>query len=231
MSIIRTTPISCPACGGEAAFQLVHSVNADRRPDLRDEILDNGFQVHTCTGCGLAFRVEPEFNYLDLGRRQWIAAWPRAAMSGWSDFTARSRQSFDAAFGSDAPAGARALGEGLQRRATFGWAALREKVFIAGAGLDDVTVELAKMALIRDARTPPLMSAALRLLAVDGDELVFGWQDNGDEHLVELNRVNKALIQEIEADEEWSELRQRLSADLFVDVQRLFMAPVAQLPA
>src|SRR4051794_2865036 len=75
MSVFRTANIPCPGCGGETAFNLVHSVNADRRADLRDEILGETFQQQACPGCGRAFRVEPEFNYLNLGRNQWITAW------------------------------------------------------------------------------------------------------------------------------------------------------------
>ncbi|QHJ00386.1 hypothetical protein GT347_21835 [Xylophilus rhododendri] len=223
MSIIRTTPIPCPACGGAVDFPLVHSVNADRRPDLREDILSTVFQRQACPNCGTEFRVAPEFNYLDLGRRQWIAAWPADRMGDWSAVAERARQAFEQAFGGGAPASARELGKGLRCRLTFGWAALREKVFIAGAGLDDVTVELAKMALIRDSRQPPLGSAALRLLAIQDARLVFGWQDLQDESATELIEVDAQLLAEIEAEGEWAELRQRLSSEMFVDVLRLFL--------
>ena len=231
MSVFRTVSVACPACAGEVDFELVHSVNADRSPYLRDDILKANFQLQTCPGCGLEFRMDPEFNYLDLGRSQWIAALPHAAIAGWAASVAAARENFDESWGRGASEGARGLGSTLQARVTFGWAALREKLVIRDAGLDDVTVELAKMALIRDARTPPLMSAELRLLDIEGEELLFGWLDTGDEGVVEFNRVNRALLAELEGDSEWDELRRQLSAELFVDVKRLFMAPAAAAPA
>jgi hypothetical protein len=224
MSIFRTTNLACPACGGAVAFELVHSVNADRRADLRDAILGATFQEQPCAGCGLRFRVEPEFTYLDLGRNQWIAAWPRSAMTEWRKYEAMARESFDAAFGAEAPASAQEMGRNLKPRITFGWAALREKIFVHGAGLDEVTVELAKAALIRTSPMPPVLRAELRLLAVEGEELVFGWFDSNTEKGFELNRVNRALLAEIEAAAaDWEALRTQLADGLFVDINRLFL--------
>ena len=54
----------------------VGSVNADRRPDLRQDILEDRFQDAACAACNKSFRLQPQFNYLDAGRGQWIAAMP-----------------------------------------------------------------------------------------------------------------------------------------------------------
>jgi hypothetical protein len=219
----------CPSCGSEAVFSLVHSVNVDRRAELRDEILASTFQQKACPSCGLEFRVDPEFNYLNLGRNQWIAAWPRLAMTEWAQYAERARESFDEAFGSDAPPSAQEMGKTIRPRMTFGWAALREKIFVRGAELDDVTIELAKAALIRSSAAPPVMTAELRLLAIEGDELVFGWVDSNNEKGFELNHVNRSLLAEIEADTAaWDPLRQQLSSEMFVDVTRLFLAPAPE---
>ena len=224
MSVFRTANIPCPGCGGETAFNLVHSVNADRRADLRDEILGATFQQQACPGCGRAFRVEPEFNYLNLGRNQWIAAWPRSAMADWQQYDAQARESFADAFGDNAPTGAQEMGRNIVPRITFGWAALREKILVRDAELDDVTVELAKAALIRSSPTARIMTSELRLLAIEGEELVFGWIDSNNEKGIEINRVNRALLAEIEADSStWEGLRNQLSSELFVDINRLFL--------
>lgn len=229
MSVFRTVNMRCPSCGGEAAFDLVHSVNADRRADLRDQILALTFQQKPCSQCGIEFRVEPEFNYLNLGRNQWIAAWPRSVMTRWPEYAARARESFNEAFGSDAPASAQEMGKNITPRMTFGWAALREKIFVRGAELNDVTVELAKAALIRSSSAPPVMTAELRLFGIEGDELVFGWIDSNDERPVQMNRVNRSLLNEIEADAAaWETLRSQLSSEMFVDINRLFLAPPAE---
>lgn len=224
MSVFRTASIDCPACGGAVEFDLVHSVNADRRPDLRGQILDASFQRRACTGCGHESRVQPELNYLDIGRRQWIAAWPQDALATWQEHTARAQSAFDEAFGAAAPAGAREIGKALRCRVTFGWAALREKALLAGTRLDDVAVELAKLALIRSSRMPPLGTAELRLVALQGEELLFAWLDRRSGEPLELLRVPLTLLDEIAAEPEWAPLREQLSASPFVDAQRLYVA-------
>lgn len=40
---------TCPACGAELEAETVASVNADRRPDLRDAILDGIFSADLAT--------------------------------------------------------------------------------------------------------------------------------------------------------------------------------------
>ena len=35
MSLFLTQELPCPSCRTPVSFELVHSVNADRRPDLR----------------------------------------------------------------------------------------------------------------------------------------------------------------------------------------------------
>lgn len=227
MSVFRTVNLPCPACGGEAAFDLVHSVNADRRADLRDQILAATFQQKPCPQCGVEFRVDPEFNYLNLGRNQWIAAWPRSAMTEWPEYAEQARASFSEAFGSEAPPSAQEMAKSIKPRITFGWAALREKIFLRGAELDDVTIELAKAALIRSSRAPAIMTAELRLLGIEGEDLVFGWIDSNNETGFEINRVNRSLLNEIEGDPvPWEALRTQLSSELFVDISRLFLPPV-----
>src|SRR5678815_2165427 len=72
MSIFKTVELPCPTCATRVSLELVHSVNADRRPDLRQAVLDGTFQREQCPACGLAFRVEPEFTYIDVGRGQFV---------------------------------------------------------------------------------------------------------------------------------------------------------------
>ena len=40
MSLFESAKSPCPKCGTPHAFEVVASVNADRRPDLRAAILD-----------------------------------------------------------------------------------------------------------------------------------------------------------------------------------------------
>src|SRR5262249_17903338 len=99
MSVFNTTQLACPACGVAVTFNLVHSVNAVRRPDLRAAILDRSFQRQPCPSCGTVFRVEPEFTYLDIKRKQFLAVWPPSNLAKWQDFEVRSQAAYDKAFG------------------------------------------------------------------------------------------------------------------------------------
>src|SRR5690242_13955186 len=137
--------MNCPHCGQALEFQASASVNADRRPDLRAAILDGIFQRETCPHCGESFRVEPELNYLDVARGQWIAAFPVDWVDRWPELEATSVGAFAQAFGAQASDAAREIGDTLKPRMVFGWLALAEKLRAAEAGLDDATLELTKM--------------------------------------------------------------------------------------
>ena len=76
MSLFQSVNLTCPSCDSLITMDSVGSVNADRRPDLRDDIIHNRFQDVTCENCGNSFRLQPNFNYLDAGRGQWIAGMP-----------------------------------------------------------------------------------------------------------------------------------------------------------
>ena len=65
MSIFKAMQLTCPVCRKAFDYEAVHSVNADRRPDLRAAILDGSFQQVDCPSCRARFRLDPSFNYLD----------------------------------------------------------------------------------------------------------------------------------------------------------------------
>src|SRR5664279_3669620 len=145
MSLFKTIEIKCPACGVTTPFEAVHSVNADRRPDLRKEILANEFQRVQCGACDAPFRLDPSFNYIDLKRGQWIAALPVVELENWKQREDAARQTFALAWGEEA----REIGAGLRPRLTFGWPALREKILAREHGLDDVALEACKATAMR----------------------------------------------------------------------------------
>jgi hypothetical protein len=202
---------------------LVHSVNAGRRADLRAAIIDRSFQKQKCPACGFAFRVEPEFTYMDLGRGQFMAAWPAAYVAQWQEHEKRGLQAFDTAFGSAAPPEARAIGKKLSTRVIFGWTGLREKLIVAEAGIDDHTLELAKIGVIRNLDEAPMGGGSeLRFLGLDQESLVLGWFRVGSEDLNEVVRLPKAILAEIDSTPAaWAALRQDINAGPFVDYRRL----------
>jgi endogenous inhibitor of DNA gyrase (YacG/DUF329 family) len=233
MSIFRTTEIPCPSCQTPVSFELVHSVNAGRRADLRQAILERTFQKQPCPSCGFAFRVEPELTYMDMGRGQFFAVWPGAKVAQWAEHEKRSQEAFDKAYGAAAPPEAQAIGKKLNARAVFGWPGLNEKLIAAEAGIDDHTLELAKVGVIRNLDEAPVAgNAELRLLGVEEENLVLGWIRGGTEDLMEVVTVPKAILAEIDAKPEaWQSLRDDLTGGPFVDYRRLLIGPTAAQPA
>ena len=227
MSIFQTITTACPLCQGQVLFELVHSVNAARRPDLRSAILDRSFQRKSCPGCGHSFRMAPEFSYLDVQRKQFIAVYPAERLAQWPDYEQRARASFEKAFG--AGSGAEALGAQLTPRCVFGWGALNEKLLAAEAGIDDATLELAKIAVLRSVDAMTLGDdREFRCVGATADEFIVGWLRTSSEDIDGELGVPRSVLADVQAAPEgWAELRAQVVGALFVDYQRALVAPVA----
>jgi hypothetical protein len=226
MSVFENTKLKCPSCGADVKFSAVHSVNADRRPDLREAILDESFQRRECPSCQQSFRLAPDLNYLDVGRGQWFAAHPLADLARWQEVEQHDREAFDRAFGEQARTAAREIGADLHPRITFGWAGLREKILAARLGLDDVILECAKIAILRSLDSAPLRDdTELRLVdELEDDTLLFVWIELATEAVIESVQVPRALYDDIASNNElWAGLRAELSAGLYVDINRLLV--------
>ena len=222
MSIFRSADVDCPSCKSIVRFELVHSVNADRRPDLRSAILDRSFQRQACPACGFVFRMEPEFSYVDVGRGQYFAVWPASRLAEWPELEKKSQEAFDRSFGRSAPKEARALGAKMAARAVFGWAGLGEKLLAAQAGIDDHTLELAKLGVIRHLdRAPVASTVEFRLVDAQADKLMLGWIRTATEELLDVVGLPRAAIAEIESSApDWASLREDVGGGLFVDYRR-----------
>ena len=222
MSVFRFVTVACPACTTEQEFELVLSVNADRRPELRDAILDGSFQRVACASCGASFRLEPEFTYIDLGRGQYLGAWPWARRADWQAAAARTQETFDLAYGARAAPEARAIGAKVAPRAVFGWPALVEKLLAAEAGIDDRSLEVAKVAASSSGSVMPVPGQTeLRLVKAEADALVLAWVRPSDQSLGTAMRVPRQLIADIEADPAaWQALRDEVGSGIVVDFQR-----------
>jgi CpXC protein len=227
MSLFNTATATCPVCGTDQSINLVASVNADRRPDLRQAILDGSFQKETCTQCGNAFKTPPLFTYLDLGRHQWILVQGAQHLAHWARLETQASATFDNAYGARATPDAREIGAGLQARVVFGWGALREKLLCAEHGLSDVTLELLKMAVLRNAPNSPLSdSNELRLTAMSGDDLTLSWIESASEQALSSVSVPRAFYDSIEQDADaWQDLIDVFKGKAYVDMNRLLVAP------
>ncbi|MEO5882262.1 MAG: CpXC domain-containing protein [Caldimonas sp.] len=226
MSVFETTSMACPSCASIVEVELVHSVNAVRRPDLRTAILDRTFQSVTCPSCATTFRVEPMFTYLDVGRKQFVAALPAGELPGWKAAEARAQAAYDKAFGKGSDG--EALGRGMQARCVFGWLGLNEKLIAVEHGIDDVALEMAKMATMQSLGDVKLgADREFRLVGATDDELAVGWLRTSTEEIDEEYSVPRQLLADIEGDPKtWAKLRAGVSGGMFVDYRRpLFDAP------
>ncbi|GGH25035.1 CpXC protein [Cribrihabitans marinus] len=226
MSLFHPVNLVCPACNAVFTMPAVGSVNADRRPDLRDDILNDSFQDTVCEACEAEFRLQPEFNYLDVGRGQWIAAMPAGRMPDYLEVEDQVSEVFETSYGSKAPKAAQEIGDGLTVRLTFGWPAVREKILTREAGIDDVALEILKLDMLRNmenARIGP--GNELRLVGDMGADLAFAWiasdseESTGDEFL-----VARYAYDTIASDPEpYAALREDLTDGPFVDMQKLYV--------
>lgn len=219
MSIFHPVTAPCPRCAASLEVRVCASVNADRSPGYRDQILDGTFQQETCPRCGTSFQVEPSFSYVDAGRSQWMLVRPVEDAERWWELDAHATRLFATAYGERAGPAARKIGAALRARVAFGWAAAREKVLCGAHGIDDVDLELVKLLLIRTGRSLALGDRSeLRLIAVRDDTLVLAWlADGAAGTAVEAPR---ALLRTC-AGEEWSEARREVAAGPYVDVDRI----------
>ncbi|KJS40904.1 MAG: hypothetical protein VR71_20615 [Roseovarius sp. BRH_c41] len=232
MSLFTVEQAPCPNCGTIAEMEIFSSVNGDRRVDLTEAILTGTIQSHTCKKCETAFRVEPSINYLSVGEGLWMMARPLSAMAHWKEEEEAANTAFEDAYGSGAPDAAKEIGELLTVRLSFGWPAFREKVLIAQHGLRDVSVELMKLAILRNRPANPLAPGVeLRLVNLHGDQLEMAWIDAISNTPLDLFTAQRSLYDEVDGGEAWAKLAAELSAGSFVDIQRLTIVPKPMEPA
>ncbi|MGZ5155355.1 MAG: CpXC domain-containing protein [Caldimonas sp.] len=230
MSLFRTTEVVCPVCSTKVDFKLVDSVNADRRPDLRQAILDGNFQQVDCPKCKSRFRLDSHFNVLDIGRGQWIAAEPVVGAAEWKAREDAARELFSQAYGEQAGELAREVGAGLKPRLVFGWPALRERLLARDHDLDDVAIEGCKATAMRNSAEVPFSGDAdLRLVDVKADKLVFAWVNPADNTTGEMIAMPRTLHDEIAADEDgdWYGFKTDFEGALYVDLNRMLVAQPA----
>ncbi|WP_077036757.1 CpXC domain-containing protein [Pelomonas sp. KK5] len=227
MSLFSTTQVSCPHCGETTSIEEVGSLNADRRPDLRQQILDDTFQTAACSHCGESFRLEPDFNYMDAGRGQWIACYPGPRILDHLEAADEMGAVFENNFGPGAGKAAHELGQSLTGRVVFGWPAMREKLLAHDLAIDDVALELLKLDILRELPEIPLGTGTeLRLVEAQGQDLTLAWFGPGVPDAERVMDVELARYQDIVAHiDEWKDVADELRDSPFVDMQKLYMGP------
>lgn len=220
MSVVKTVHIPCSTCNTEISLEICFSVNAGLRPDYREAILNGSFQQFTCESCHHTFRIEPEFTYLDTRRGQYFQAHPAQKAVDWAEVERHTTELWEAAF---TKGQAKSLGNSLTPRLVFGWTALVEKLRCEEYNIDDVALELVKMAIIRSSENLLMTDVVeLRMVGLEDETLEMIWLDSIRESALEQLKVPYGLLEEVEHSD-WDPLREQLTEGMFIDVNRLLI--------
>lgn len=166
MSTFHTVELTCAACSGAFEGALLDSLNAERHPAGRQQLLDRTLHALTCPHCGARNLIDKPLLYTDLGQGLFIQCLPETGRLRFEvdeqTIVEVHRRVFDA---EGTPPFVRGLGGSAQPRLVYGYEELREKVVIAAAGLDDRLVELLKLQVLM--MWPELLAASARVLLLD----------------------------------------------------------------
>lgn len=168
-------------------------------------------------------RVDPSFSYVDTALGLWIAAYPFVRIADFDSLDSDAQQLFATTYSTGAAA--REMGASLQPRVTFGWGALREKILLARHEIDDGTVEVAKLELLRRLPQAPLRAGVeLRVTDVIEDMLRLAWMTADTGAVLQVFEVNRSLLDRIGADAtSWAAVRDSVTGATFVDMQRVLL--------
>jgi CpXC protein len=225
LSIFLPVKARCGKCDTVVQADLAASVNADRRPDLRQAIIDGTFQSLACPSCGTQVRLPAHLTYIDMARGQWILVERAEQIMQWRDVEAEALALYDQAFGREAPEIQQSLGQAMVPRLVFGWTALREKLLAKEFGLEDVLLELLKISVLRNVPAPPMSDTTeLRLIDVEGSGMRLRWLDATTEEGIADLPLDREIYNDLAGNlSPWAELKGELEAGLFVDMKRILI--------
>jgi hypothetical protein len=154
------------------SVEIARGLHITRLPQIRERLIAGTHQLYTCASCKQATQFEASCVYTDFERNEYVAVeTPHGA--SWQAAVARHKTIFRDNFEQGPPI-AQEMGQRFKRRIVFGFAALREKLVLWDAGLDDRVVEACKGDLLREEEASP-RELVLRISTVlDGGHLLFG---------------------------------------------------------
>lgn len=132
MSNVISKEVACPNCNEVVNAHLYISINATNDPQFREDLLSEKLLKWKCENCSYEGRFTYPLLYNDMKRRFMIYLIPKIDRFQLAD---------------------RALEDdyrnlkGITKRITPDFNSLKEKIFIFESGLDDMTVELTKLAI------------------------------------------------------------------------------------
>lgn len=181
--------IKCPECGSTQTVELFDRVNVAQRPDLRQAILENNFNMVDCQGCDSSFRVEMPLLYEDLNKGI-IIHWIPPSKRSRDDLLDEFEKAADS-LREQAPEGA----EIPRLQLVFSRVELVERIFLLEEKLDERVVEYIKYVLY--ARNPEKIPAAQKLLLLNtndstDEELCFLVMDFASGEFEDIVRYKRA---------------------------------------
>lgn len=221
------------SCGEEIPISLADSLHVSGRPDLRAAIFEETLHRFTCPACGTGMRVEKLLAYTDFERRHWITVFPEQDIRFWSALSAQAEQSFHQVMEVNAPELVRAWSPSFTRRVVFGLGALREKLIVFDAGLDDRYLELLKLMLVRDLGLTLSPNMYLRLHGVLEDQLLYHAEPpSPNEGSVRRELyVRREVYEKMKSEPaSWQDVFPELFASPVVDFRLAMIAPAALPP-
>ena len=178
MSTFHPTTLAC-ACGQRFEADVADSLHVSTRADLRDAILRGVFHRFACPACGSAILVEKLFAYTDFDRWHWFTVFPDDHVARAGECVRFAEDSFHGTVEVNAPPLVKSWAPALRRRqrVIFGVLALREKLLVLDAELDDRTLEAVKIEWAPIVGAPLDGPARLLFERIDGDDLLFAWAE------------------------------------------------------
>lgn len=124
--------IACPRCNTSTQATLYTSINVTNQPQLREKVLDGSLFKWVCKDCGYSARLTCPVLYNDMKKRFMIYLIPRVEHFQLAD--KNLEEDFKHL-------------KHINKRIVPDFNSFKEKVFIFESGLDDMAVELTKLAI------------------------------------------------------------------------------------
>lgn len=130
MSTCICKEISCPKCGTVKKTQMWPGISVHLNPELREKVISETLFDWSCPECGYQAQMVYPCLYHDKEQKLLICMAPNDNIEVLKDMEGRYPQM-----------------ENVKKRVVSDLAELKEKVLIFEAGLDDIAVELVKLAM------------------------------------------------------------------------------------
>ncbi len=224
MSTFVPSTIVC-RCGEHYVVEVANGLHISARPDIRAQILAGTFHRFDCPNCGTITQIDSLLSYTDFPARHWFTIAPSTGLPWRNRYLVIARQGFESTMERNAPELVIGWGREMTRRLIFGLAALREKLVIFDAKLDDRVIELLKIQLIRDLRDTFSPDDYFHVVEVTDGELVF--EKTHPDGIIRTAPVPRALYDDLAREPTLDAIIDHAFPDRLVYDYRAIFAPHA----